>query len=132
MVYPIMNPPFGAKRNRDMTVDEAKVHYNWYMNIIPDRMELLREACQSQTWNKYAFDYTRDSLLPLWEWYLKNVRIVPKSTEEYNKEKVNKPDYMIKNIPKERVGIGWIQIPEDIGIYFSLCLLKYSPKLKWD
>ena len=132
MVYPIMNPPFGAKKTRTLTAGEAKKHFDWYMSIIPERMGLLKQACQIQNWNECTFDYSIESLLHLWKWYLDNVVIVPKSEEEYKNEISKMLDYMRKNVPKEKIEIGWIQIAEDIGIYFSLCLLAYSPKLKWD
>lgn len=130
MIYKIMEPPFGSKGYQDMTEQEAKIHFDWYIKMIPKRLDMLKNAYKLKN-QEDIFDFSSESLVPLWSWYLDNVNILPKSTDEYKREVQNMPDYMKINVPKEKVEIGWIQISLDIGIYFSECLLNHSPKLRW-
>ncbi|WP_110953622.1 hypothetical protein [Anaerosinus massiliensis] len=70
MLYPLMDPPNFMSYD-DMTRSEAKKHLEWYVNQIPERLELLRKAYEETGGGaKEELDYSVESLRRLWEWFI--------------------------------------------------------------
>jgi hypothetical protein len=126
-----MEPPFEFEGFRGMSKKKVEEYFEWYINEIPNRIKLLRSAYKLHNRNDNVLDYSSDSLKSIWAWYLKNVKIVPLSNEEYESELKSVPPHIRYCIPKKKIELGWVQIALDIGIYMALCMLNYCPKLKW-
>ena len=132
MEYPLEEPPFEVIKFINMTENEANQYFKWFMNEIPVRLNLLKEL---YVWrggkNIDSLDYSPQSLIHIWRWYLKNVNVLPKTNEEYERDLERTPEYIHYSISKNKVELGWIQVAMDIGIYMSLCFLKNYDSLKW-
>lgn len=131
MDYYLMEPPKWFENFKQMTHEQAHEYLAWYISEIPKRLDMLmRFYDYLEGAPKDIFDYSRDSLIPLWSWYLDHVNIVPKSRKELREIK-KRPAHVRPFASKTKVELGWKQVALDIGIYFALCLQKYSSKLHW-
>lgn len=82
MEYLLMQPPFEMKPFKDMTKKEAQNHFDWYVREIPTRIELLKNAYSATGGiEKKDLDYSSESLIKLWQWYINNADIEEKSEE---------------------------------------------------
>lgn len=129
MNYPLMDPP-EYKPYDDMTRAEAKKHLEWYVNQIPERLELLRNAFEETGGGaKEELDYSTESLRILWKWFVTQVTTEPKTAVELEKEAKLFPDGKPRNL--ERLSIGSLAIAMDIAIYFAEVFIRMCKNVKW-
>lgn len=132
MEYSLMTPPFQIKNFDEMSEKDAKEHYDWYISEIPNRLKLLEKALNVLKPNQEVkFDFSKESLIGLWSWYLDNAEIIQKTEEEYQKEVANSTPMTRTSIKKEKIATGWLAIAMDISIYFAECLVKNNEALQW-
>ena len=133
MNYPYIVPPFEVKDFEEMSPKEARVHFDWFVGIIPDRMRLLEaRILESFGDGGFELDYTKDSLLKVWTWYQKNVQIEEKSEEELAREKSLANEITVSYIEAKKITPVWMAVALDISTYFAECMVKNNPSLKWD
>ena len=127
-----MTPPFEVKDFFSMNKKEAEQHYIWYLSEVPERIMILKNfiALFDDSINE-AMDYSPNSLIPLWAWYLKNVNILLKSEEEYQQEILQYPKDIRYSVSRYKLEFEWMAVAMDIGIYMALCFLEYDKKFKW-
>lgn len=129
MDYPLMDPP-DYKPYDDMTRAEAKKHLEWYVNQIPERLELLRNAFEETGGGKKEkLDYSVESLRTIWEWFIPLVTIEPKTTVEIEKEANLLPRGATRNL--EKLSIGTLAIAMDIAIYYAEVFIRTCKEVKW-
>lgn len=132
MEYLLMQPPFGMKPFKDMTKKEAQSHFDWYVGEIPTRIELLKNAYSATSGiEKEDLDYSSESLIKLWQWYINNAAIEEKSEEVKSLEREQYPEWIQKNLGNKKISIGWMSIAMDIAIYFSECFIKEHGTIRW-
>ena len=129
MVYEGVNPPL-EKDFYSLSKEEALSYFDWFIGVIPERVELLRKACKSDGVGD-ILDYTPESLVPLWRWYLGDVQIVPISQEKHEAQLAAAPDYLKENVRRYEIAGGYRLIAWDISIYFAECMLRACPTLRW-
>ncbi|WP_339298305.1 hypothetical protein MKY92_27515 [Paenibacillus sp. FSL R5-0623] len=115
-----------------MSRTEAKEYYEWFLSIIPRRIELLQEYVELSG-SHVQLDFSQDSLISLWEWFIPRIEQKKMTIEEINEELDLVPDWMRPEVEQNVLKFSRdteIQII-DIGIYFSSVLLHSSNKLKW-
>ncbi len=132
MNYELMAPPFEMKEFDEMNKKEAKEHFEWYINEIPNRIEILKTIYEEFGGKKENLDYSINSLEGLWKWYLKNVEIIDKSEKEILDEKSELPEWLKDEeiIPK-KISITWLAIAMDISMYLGEVFVRNNPQLKW-
>ena len=115
MAYSLMVAPFDfANHDRiaarqffdnyaffELTAKQAKEYFNWYMEQIPCRLTKLWEYMKQDRPEAGPFDYSPESLIPLWEWYETKIEQVPMSQKEI--------EYQVARYPK------WIENEIKIG-----------------
>lgn len=132
MEYKFMEPPLEVLTFKAMTKNESLRHYEWYISEIPIRMEQLRNAYAFTSGkNCLGLDYSKESLVKLWGWYLDNVEIVEKDHSELQIEFNQNPDWVKGYIQSKKIELGWLSVAMDIGIYFSESLVRANQNLKW-
>lgn len=132
MEYSLMTPPFKMKDFEKMSDKEAREHFEWYLSEISVRLDLLESAINSlKSLDRVKLDFSRESLLIVWDWYLENVQIVQKSEEAYQNELLNSNSMTKDFIKREEIPKGWLSVAMDISIYFSECLVKNQEHLNW-
>ncbi len=133
MEYYLMEPPFKAKSFYEMTKREAQIHYDWFIEKIPFRIDQLKrfysEIAQEPA---EVLDYSPESLVKLCGWYMKNAEIEEKTMLELQKEIVRTPEIARENILKQQISAGWMAVAEDIAIYFAECFVKAHETVKWN
>lgn len=133
MDYKLMIPPMRIGRYEDMKKKDAKKHFDWYISEVPKRIEQLRLLLVNfESESSVILDFTPQSLIELWNWYINNVEILDKTEIELENEKSERGIYITKNILKNKISIEWLAIAVDIGIYFAECMIKNCNNLKWD
>src|SRR5437762_11965914 len=82
MAYAIIQPPFTLKF-REMSKAELKGYYDWFMNVLPDRLRQLRAAVrESPSHASWSGDFSPESLGELGEWFAQQVQTRAKTQEE--------------------------------------------------
>ncbi|MGM7703480.1 hypothetical protein ACSVDE_17240 [Pseudalkalibacillus sp. Hm43] len=134
MKYPLMDPPFKVIPFKEMTKQEAQRHFDWYVGNIQERMDLLKDAYSlTNSNNKDILDYSPQSLIPLWEWYLSQIEPNQKTSEELEREMEKVPEWL-KNDVKENIykpTTGTLILAMDISIYFSEVFTHNFNSIHW-
>ncbi len=129
MTYTLIQPPFTLKF-REMSKKELKDYYQWFMAILPDRLdELCQVVKQTSGFQNWTPDFTPDSLNILGEWFLLQVETRKRSQEELQEMK-NQQTFPI-DIHNEELTDRTFSLAIDIGMYFSQVLIKNNPSLSW-
>ena len=127
-------PLFANKSFFEFTKAEAKEYLQWFLSIKDERLTIL-ESHVKLAYPDWEADYTRDSLVNLYKWFLRQVAYRP-MTEEEKREVENQ-------ISETPLFVGVIPVPQatftdetvsicfDIGLYFGEVLIKNIPSLKW-
>ena len=129
MIYEGVSPPL-TKRFHLLNKTEAMRYFDWFIRIIPERIDMLRKACIFDGVGD-ILDYTPESLVPLWRWYLGDVKIEELPQEEYEARLAAVPDYLKEEIGRYEIARGYRLIVWDISIYFAECMLRACPKISW-
>lgn len=129
MSYELIAPPF-ALTFRDRTRDELKYYYQWYLALIPSRMEvLIREVQAQEKFRDTDFDYTPQTLVSLGEWFGSSVETRPRTAAEF--EKINKNAKFPIKVSDVELTNKTFSIAIDVGMYLSQVFLSRFSDLKW-
>ena len=148
MSYSLMIAPFDfANHNRiatqqffdnyaffELTPKQAKEYFLWYTSEIPNRIALLWEYMKQDRPGTEPFDYSPESLLPLWEWYETKIERVPMSKKEIEYQVTQYPKWIENEIRKEvimKYTDETLSLALDISIYLGETVLKNYPNLYW-
>ncbi len=136
MIYTWMAPPFEMKPFNEMNKKEAQQYFEWYTGEIPERIKILDEL--TEDW--VTLDYTKESLIDLFSWYLKVITIREMSEEEIGAELEQYSQYpkhiyddMKQELLENPVDLEKIDyaIAMDIAIYYGETIRKNYPQVKW-
>jgi len=129
MSYEIIEPPFTLKF-REMSKKELKDYYAWFMNVMPERINVLVDAVTStlgyEEWNP---DSTPQSLDTLGKWFLMLADKRPRTQEEIDAIQNQTPFNFA--VPDQELTNKTFSIAIDIGMYLSQVFLKNHDGLEW-
>lgn len=75
LTYNICIPPL-KKSPYDFTNYEAKQYFNWYLQVLPERIEYLISVCVAESgYSKEQLNLSPESLKLLWKWFLSAAKI---------------------------------------------------------
>ena len=128
--YNILIPPLNKPFN-SLSLDEAETFFKWFQSHIPTRIEYLAQQ------SGCTLDYSFESLVPLWKWFLNNAQVEPvtNATKEemrrhlYNHLKQH-IEYVISE-EDEQFSLQTLYIIRDVSMYVGEIFVKYSNKIKW-
>jgi len=110
----------------ELPKSKQKEFFKWFMDIIPERLEMLANFVQStEGYADWIPDFSPDSLIKLGEWYYNAVETREKTEEE------------IANVPEWIGAEPWTlnyktrSIAFDVGIYFGNVILRNVSGIKW-
>ncbi|NPC93597.1 hypothetical protein HOO54_15465 [Bacillus sp. WMMC1349] len=136
MDYPLTAPPFKMKDFEEMTKKEANEFFDWFIEEIPSRIEVLKE----QTEHKIKLDYSKESLIDLFTWYLSQITVYELSEEEIQAnldDLCQYPDFVYES-EKERLLKNPVELKKenytlamDIAIYYGEVIIKNFPQIQW-
>lgn len=148
MSYSLMIAPFDfANHNRiaarqffdnyaffELTAKQAREYFNWYMEQIPYRLAQLWKYIKQEHPETEPFDYSPESLCPLWEWYRTKIKQVPTSKEEIEYQVAQYPKWIENEVRKEvlsKYTDETLSLALDISIYLGETVLKNYSNLYW-
>lgn len=132
MKYEIIQPPFTLKF-RVMSKVEANNYFNWFLDQIPVRINVLEQAVQfTPGYEDWRADYTSESLGKLGKWFYERVETRQRTEGEKVDIYGKAPDWF-RNVEVQ----DWeltnrsFSLAMDIGMYLSQVLVKNLPDLQW-
>jgi hypothetical protein len=122
----------------NLTEQEAKAYFEWFLAHIDERAEYLSVKVSSGLGiPREALDYSFESLKLVWRWFL-SVAEITKTPRKYLKELKNSLkghprsfiNHMIE-VSKEELSIFSSYVLRDIGMYVGKTFALNYPKLEW-
>lgn len=130
MTYATIQPPFTLKF-REMSREELKDYHRWFLGVLSDRVEELEHAVrETQGFELWRTDLTPTSLNMLGEWFVGQVQIRQRTSEEVE-EIAERSDYRI-DIPRQELTNHAFSLAIDVGMYVSQVFLANHPTLRWE
>lgn len=127
-------PSFAVKDFFSFTKEEAKQYFKWFLQVKDERMQILRSHVQ-QEYPEWKSDYTRDSLIILYEWFRDQVRYRPMTEDEKEqvRQQINATPLLanVVSIPETTFTEETVSICFDIGVYWGDSLILNVPEVKW-
>ncbi|RXZ79766.1 hypothetical protein EBB07_21270 [Paenibacillaceae bacterium] len=134
-MYPIIQLPFEVIPFEIMKKREADQYLNWFVSIQSERIERLAYYYEhTNGGKKHDLDFTQNSLINLWDWFVPRIEHVKKTWEELNEEMQNAPEWLRDEITKDefRFNKETEAIIIDLGLYFGAVFCQSFRQLKWD
>lgn len=129
MKYEIIQPPFTLVF-REMSKKELKSYYEWFMKIMPERIEILTNAVKSTPgFEDWIPDYSPDTLNKLGEWFYSQVETRPRTQEET--DAIQGRFAFSASVPEEELTNKTFSLAIDIGMYVSQVFIK-NHSVKWN
>ena len=118
----------------ELTARQTKEYFNWYMEQNPYRLSQLWEYMKRERPEMEPFDYSPESLLPLWEWYETKIEQVPMTAKEIESRVRMFPKYLESEIRKntKKFTDETLSLALDISIYLGEVVVKNHPHLRWN
>lgn len=128
--YDIVIPPI-SKPFEKFNLSETETYFKWYMDQLCNRIKYL------QDYSNTVLNFSVDSLVDIWGWFLKVAEI-----EKTPKIKMNEVKRQLKGQPKEIVeavlkeqseqfSLQTEYIIRDIAMYFGEVYVKNNPSISW-
>lgn len=127
-------PPFERPTFREMNKKQAKQYFDWYMSVLPVRIGILMDFFEKNGGGtKDELDYTPESLIKLWKWFIQYVELVEKRLDELEKEINESPEWLNEEIRKHthRISTITLAIAMDIAMYYGEVFVKNHQNVKW-
>ncbi|UDB50579.1 hypothetical protein [Bacillus safensis] len=77
-----MEPPIIMESFETLSKKEAEILFDWFVNQIPLRIEVLKNVTNGEV----DFNFTPESLINIYGWFLSQVEIYELSEEEIGRE----------------------------------------------
>ena len=129
--YDMPIPPTGLDFF-SMTARQGKEHFEWFMDRIPERMDYLTARCAKDLdLSVSELDYSAESLILIWRWFLKTARMEKTPKEEIEKMKEGAKIFGESFINRTQFTATTEYIIRDIGMYVGQCFVLNYPQLYW-
>lgn len=130
MIYSNIQVPLSTFRFDGMSRAELKQYYQWYMDVMPDRIAILAKAVQSTSgYESWIPSFLPDSLNLLGEWYAAQVESRPRTSKELE---------LIQNELSFPIDINSYELTDrtfslaiDLGMYIGQVFVHEFPTLTW-
>ena len=127
-------PSFASKNIYTFSKEEAKEYYKWFKSIKNDRVQILKSDVQ-KIYPEWKADYSRNSLIKLYEWFeskVTNRKMINEEREEIEKQ-VNETTLLVGvvEIPETTLTDETVSICFDIGIYLGDVVIFNIDGTKW-
>ncbi len=131
MQYKMMIPPFKTVKFWEMNKKQAEEYFEWFISQIDYRISLILNAAMEDGID-YCFDYSVESLIPLWDWYENKITYRKLSESEYQSLLNDYPEWIRDFIPTSNLSFETLMYCSDLAIYFAQVIIKNnSPKISW-
>lgn len=117
---------------KDLTVEQAKLHFEWYIGEIPKRMKLLQQYVNIFN-NDLELDYSPESLLEVWKIFIDKIELRNKTDKEVESELSKHPKHLHKELLKNNKTFTTetLIVAMDIAIYFAEVIVRNNENINW-
>jgi hypothetical protein len=129
MAYEIISVPF-SKNLDEMSKNELREYFYWFLSKIPERTEVLHEQLQSTpSFRSWRPNHTPESLLFLGQWFAAQVETRPAREDEA--QFLNKAPVPVKISPDWKLTLKTLSLVMDVGMYLGATMQKNHCDLRW-
>jgi len=128
--YEIIKLPIKS-RLREMTNEEAKLFLDWLLSVQYKRIEMLVAYINQTSDECFGANFSPESLKPLGEWLVKEIKVRPKTEDEIKTEKEKIPEWLHYQIDDHELTEKTISLIIDTAFYFSQVFLRNHPQITW-
>jgi hypothetical protein len=129
-MYNVIKPPFTLQFS-EMSEEELRRYFRWFLDIIPKRLEELRKAVNSTPgFDEWQADGSVGSISRLADWFVRQVEKRPRTPDEV--EQIKEASRFPFPVPGWDLSTRTFSLAMDVGIYFAVALKKKYPHLYWD
>ncbi len=115
--YDILVSPFGYDYY-NMTPKEATANFEWFLSIIPERMDYFRNRCSNDLRISVdLLDYSAESLILVWRWFLSVARMEKTPKDILKKMREGAELFGDSFINQKQFTVSSQFMMRDIGIY---------------
>lgn len=140
--YKLIEPPL-KRHVYETTEKEAQELFEWFIKVIPERLEILKKALKDTDHKPEKLDFSEESLDYLGKWFSKNLHWRRLTEEEIEADKIQYHKVIKKGnieinladivkLPKRDLSFETNSLCWDVGIYFAETLRKNVKGLRWD
>ncbi len=131
--YEFMEYPDLLKDFDKMKKKEAEKYFNWYINEINNRILYLKTYMQKDIEGESIFDYTPESLIPLWEWFQTKIEFEEMTENEIQQELEDSPNRLKFLVLEDtrKISLNTLSIATDVANYFAEVFRKNNPSIYW-
>lgn len=128
--YDILIPPI-TKPFEVFSLNEAEDYFNWFISNLDKRAFYLEKYSNAR------LDYSVDSLIEIWSWFLKVADIEKTPKEKLDEIKVQlkgKPKNFINNIIQEQLEQFTLEteyVIRDVAMYFGEVIVRNNNSIYW-
>lgn len=116
---------------RDMTKEQAQEYFEWYVEQIESHMERLKSEVCSEV-EDMRFDYSPESLIPLWTWYEGKIKLIERTEDEISDEEKKYPEWMHAYIDRTKISLYTLRYCLDVALYFAEVIIRScNGKIYW-
>ena len=130
MQYEMMIPPFESVEFRDMNKKQAQEYFDWYIGQADYRVNLLLNAVKEDGIDA-DFDYSVESLIPLWEWYEDKISYRKLSEAEFQARTSNHPEWMKAHEPDTDLSWETLMYCMEVALYFAEVIIRHNDSIYW-
>ncbi len=132
VIYDLCVPPQGLDYY-GMSKTEAQANFEWFLKVIPERADYLSKRCaEDMKLPLDTFDFSLESLIPIWEWFIKTAKVEKKRKKEISAMK-RAYGYLGKSFMNdETFSVATQFILRDIGMYVGKVFTDHYDNIKWE
>ena len=130
MQYEMMVPPFERVEFWEMNKKQAQEYFDWYLGQADYRVNLLLTAVKEDGVDA-DFDYSVESLLPLWEWYESKITYRKLDEAEYQARISRHPEWMKDDVSDTDLSWETLMYCMDVALYFAEGIIKHNSSIYW-
>lgn len=116
---------------KDMTPKQAKEYFEQYTGQIEIHLKNLKNEVCSEV-GDMNFDYSPESLIPLWSWYEKKIELEEKSEDEMLEEAKRYPEWMHAYLGQTKISLQTLRYCLEVALYFAEVIIRNcNGKIYW-
>lgn len=109
----------------DFSKEEAVIYFQWYTENICERIQHLQNYIDLDN-PLIKLDFSVASLVSVWEWYEKKIKVEHYKKRELKKEAKKYPDWLREEILSDntKIAINTLAVCDDLAVYFAEVLRR--------
>ena len=116
--------PEEYERIKELKKKDVQRMFDWYVSQSETRIDILKQYVNQDSQVPIDFDYTPESLIPLWTWFEPKIRKQRRKYRDILRERKEQPKWMREYIPREEFTLKTLNLIWDIAYYFAEVMFR--------